>query len=201
MASYEKYGNVMIDLETLSTHKNAAIIEIGAVEFNKETGETGEMFNVIIKPSDWCKNGRHVDGETIQWWLSQSDEARKRFTEISEDITVMKLEDALHQLRYFIMGCDNLDDRSKEHVVVWGNGSTFDISILEDAYEYFGIELPWKYWSVNDVRTIVDLNPSVKKNCKFDGGVKHSAVADCLHQIKYTVETIKDLKNKSYETE
>ena len=53
LTRFEKYGNVMIDLETLSTHTNAAIIEIGAVEFNKLTGEVGEKFNVIIEPSDW----------------------------------------------------------------------------------------------------------------------------------------------------
>ena len=38
---FERFGSVMIDLETLSTHNNAAIIEIGAVEFNKYTGEVG----------------------------------------------------------------------------------------------------------------------------------------------------------------
>jgi hypothetical protein len=80
---------------------------------------------------------------------------------------------------------------------VWGNGSTMDITILESAYEYFGIEIPWKYWAVNDVRTIVDLNPSIKKNCEFDCGVRHSAIADCLYQIKYTTDTIKSLKVKS----
>ena len=53
---FERFGSVMIDLETLSTHNNAAIIEIGAVEFNKYTGEVGEKFNVIIDPKDWCKN-------------------------------------------------------------------------------------------------------------------------------------------------
>ncbi len=191
---FEKYGNVMIDIETLSTHKNAAIIEIGAVEFNKYTGEIGETFDIIIKPSDWCRNDRHVNGETIQWWLKQSNEARERFTTKQTDVDYCTLEDALNKLNYFIIDCDSVSDY--KNVVVWGNGSSFDIAILEDAYNYFDIDLPWKFWSVNDVRTIVDLNPKIKEKCKFESGIKHSAVSDCLHQIKYLTETINSLKIK-----
>ena len=192
---FEKFGNVMIDLETLSTHTNAAIIEIGAVEFNKHTGEVGEKFNVIIEPSDWCKNDRHVDGETIQWWFSQTDEARKRFVTKQKDIEYCTLKHALQKLRYFIMDCDTVDD--DKNVVVWGNGSTMDITILESAYEYFDIEIPWKYWAVNDVRTIVDLNPTIKKNTKFNYGIQHSAVADCLYEIEYVSKTVKSLTDSN----
>lgn len=195
MASFNKYGNIMIDLETLSTHKNAAIIEVGAVEFNKETGEIGDTFNVIINPSDWCKNNRHVDGETVQWWFKQSTDAQNRFVKKQEDVEYLNLKDALESLKSFIIGCDNVDNRSYDKVVVWGNGSTMDISILEDAYEYFEMSVPWKYWAVNDVRTIVDLYPQIKKETSFTEGIKHSAVADCLHQIKYITETIKYLRN------
>lgn len=192
---FERFGSVMIDLETLSTHNNAAIIEIGAVEFNKYTGEVGEKFNVIIDPKDWCKNDRHVDGETIQWWFNQTNEARKRFVTKQKYIEYCTLKDALQRLRYFIMDCDSVDE--DKNVVVWGNGATMDISILENAFNYFDIEVPWKYRAVNDVRTIVDLNPSIKKNCDFDCGVRHSAIADCLYQIKYTTDTIKSLNVKS----
>ena len=55
MASYthiKKFGNIMVDLETLSTHTNASIIEIAAVEFNKETGEIGHIFQQSIDASE-----------------------------------------------------------------------------------------------------------------------------------------------------
>ena len=190
MGNYYKYGNVMIDIETLSTHKNAAIIEISAVEFNKETGEIGETFDLLIDQKDWSNNDRHIDGETIQWWFKQSDEARKRFTEKQENVEYGSLYTALCGLSYFIMDCDSIDD--DKNVVVWGNGASFDIAILESAYNFFNKEIPWKFWSVNDVRTIVDLKPSIKSKCKFKG-IKHSAVDDCKHQIKYLTETIKSL--------
>lgn len=191
MDRYTKYGNVMIDLETLSTHTNAAIIEIGAVEFNKYTGDIGERLNIIINPSDWCKNERHADGNTIQWWMKQSKQAIERFTTQQKNIEYLNLDKALERLKYFINDCGNYDE--EQSVVVWGNGSTMDITILQSAYEHFNMKLPWKYWSINDVRTIVDLNPSIKEHCKFTEGIKHSAVSDCLHQIKYLTDTIKTL--------
>lgn len=195
MTRFEKYGNVMIDLETLSTHNNAAIIEIGAVEFNKYTGEIGNKLDIIINTSDWCKNGRHVDGETIKWWLGQSETARNRFIKKQEDAVYLNLRPSLVCLENFINECGEGAGRGNS-VVVWGNGATMDIAILESAYNYFDLPIPWKYWSVNDVRTIVDLNPCIKTKCKFTSGVKHSAVSDCLHEIKYTVETIKSLTEK-----
>lgn len=54
--------------------------------------------------------------------------------------------------------------------------------------------VPWKYWAVNDVRTIVDLKPDVKKNYKFEG-TKHSSVDDCKHQIGYLSETLRTVLN------
>lgn len=192
MGNYSKYGNVMIDLETLSTRTNASIIEIGAVEFNKQTGGIGDTIDLIINPSEWGKNGRDIDGETIKWWFKQDESARKRFIDNKERVDLKK---ALYELSNFIISCDNIHDE-KENVVVWGNGSTMDITILQSAYEYFDIDVPWKYWAVNDVRTIVDLNPKIKKETIFitDNGIKHSSIGDCLYQIKYLTNTLKSIQ-------
>lgn len=192
MADFRKFGQIMIDLETLSTHTDASIIEIGAVEFNKYTGDIGETFDLIIKPDDWGKFNRHIDGNTIQWWFSQNKDARERFLSDNNE-TFVSLKEALYKLSDFILRCGVEDGNAHNKVTVWGNGATMDITILQNAYEYFDIKIPWSYWSVNDVRTIVDLNPKIKKNCIFDSGIKHSAVADCLHEIKYLTETIKTL--------
>lgn len=194
MGFFQKYGHIMIDLETLSTRTNASVIEIGAVEFNKETGETGEVFSVIIDPSEWSRNGRHIDGGTIVWWLSQDEQARNRFVKPDKD-KIMTLEEALNHFSSFVRRCDiqSHTDNHHETVTVWGNGATMDITILESAYEHFNRRAPWKYWAVNDVRTVVELNPSIKKEMKFDG-VKHSAVDDCYHQIRYLTETLKSIK-------
>lgn len=192
MGSFERYGSVMIDLETLSTNTDASIIEIGAVEFSERTGDTGGVFNVIVDPSEWGQNGRHVDGKTLQWWLSQPDAARMRFAQDAAGTETMTLRDALSSLSRFIEGCDS--DDADLNVKVWGNGSTMDITALSSAYEHFGMEKPWKFWAVRDVRTVVDLNPSLKKDTPFTHGIQHSAVSDCKHQIKYLTRILRSVR-------
>lgn len=216
---FYQYGNVMIDLETLSTKTNAQIISIGAIEFNKLNGQKGNRFNVGIKQSEWGKNGRDIDGNTIAWWMKQDKDAVDNILNITTDKNGLTLKEALEALSGFIHKCDNTffsgienkitrfnlfsdneeetiiipEDDEKRRVTVWGNGSTMDITILQSAYEYFGMSVPWQYWAVNDVRTIVDLNPEIKKNCTFEG-VKHTPLADCEYQIKYLTETIKNIR-------
>ncbi len=192
--NFEKYGSIMVDIETLSTHHNAAIIEIGAVEFNKKTGETGAVFNMMVNAEDWCNNERHVDGKAIKWWFSQPEEARRRFVDKQSGVGYNTLECVLNGFAKFVSSCDNHDQctRFNKRVRMWGNGSIMDITILENAFRQFNIEIPWAYWAVNDVRTIVELKPEIKENCVFEG-TKHSAVDDCFHQIKYTTEIIKQI--------
>lgn len=200
------YGNIMIDLETLSTRTNASIISIAAVEFGLN-GDTGREMILKIKPSEWGKYDRHIDGNTIAWWMGQDAEAVKSlFAKDGEDFTLL---DTLSHLSDFVKECDmpipitqeqemtasfmssfRYSDVKDKKIKVWGNGSTMDITILQSAYEYFNMQIPWQYWAVNDVRTIVALNPEIKKNCTFEG-VKHNPIDDCKHQIKYLTETIK----------
>ena len=41
-------NDVMVDLETLSTKPNAAIVSIGAVFFDPKTGELGDTYYQVI---------------------------------------------------------------------------------------------------------------------------------------------------------
>lgn len=189
MASYthiKNFGNIMVDLETLSTHVNASIIEIAAVEFNKETGEIGDIFQQCIDISEWGENDRHIEGRTLLWWMEQDKTLLSKYKEHNG-----KLHTVLQRFRKFYQ--EHSLNGNNEETVLWGNGSTMDITILQSAYEHFKEPKPWKYWAVNDVRTIVNLNPEIKKNCTFEGN-KHDPVDDCRHQIKYLVETLNNIK-------
>ena len=189
MASYthiKKFGNIMVDLETLSTHTNASIIEIAAVEFNKETGEIGHIFQQSIDASEWGENNRHIEGSTLLRRMEQNKVLLNKYKNHNS-----KLHTVLQRFRQFYN--EHTLNGNNEETVLWGNGSTMDITILQSAYEHFKEPTPWKYWAVNDVRTIVNLNPEIKKNCTFEGD-KHDPVDDCRHQIKYLVETLKSIQ-------
>lgn len=183
MGNLKKYGNIMFDLETLDSKNTAVILSIAAVEFNKDTGDIGGKLHLRVDIQSCLDEGLTVGADTFIWWLQQSEEARKKIYSVKG----IPLEDALTQVFKFVKDCGN-------NVVVWGNGSTFDISILENAMYKFFSELPWKFWNVNDVRTIVALNPDIKKNLNFEG-IAHDALFDCIHQIKYLTDTLKSIKN------
>lgn len=176
--------HIMIDLETLSTKTNGSIIEIGAIAFDINDGGTIGRFDVVIKPEEWSKNGRHISGDTILWWFQQSEEARSRFAKSKS----YSLKRALELLTEFI--------ESYPYPVVWGNGSTMDITLLQSAYEYFDMPLPWQFRNVRDLRTIVALNPSIKDNTQ-NIGTEHNALDDCRFQINYLMATLQSLNLNS----
>ena len=192
---FERFGNIMVDLETLGTRQDAIVLEISAVEFNCHTGEIGEVFDAKLDIDEQVQYRRSLNCETLQWWFKQDEEARKNI--FAEDIIRFNMPMALAKFSDFVKRCDNKcnSDSDRRVVKLWGNGSLFDLGILQNMYETYlpNMKLPWKFWAVNDVRTIVDLNPDVKRNCKFDG-TPHCAVDDCKHEIKYLVETLKTIK-------
>ena len=194
---FERFGDIMVDLETLGTRQDAIVLEISAVEFNCHTGEIGEVFDAKLDIDEQVQYRRSLNRETLQWWFKQDEEARKNIFDEDVDIIRFNISRALAEFSNFVERCNNKcnSDSDRRVVKLWGNGSIFDIGILQNMYEngIIKMKLPWKFWAVNDVRTIVDLNPDVKKNCKFDG-TPHCAVDDCKHEIKYLVETLKTIK-------
>lgn len=173
-------NNIMIDLETLGNTSNSVICAIGAVEFNIETGETGRGFYKVIDIQSCLDKGLKVNGSTIQWWLTQTEAARH---EIAKGGTVLKTA---------LLALSSPHVFNWENSKVWGNGSSFDLGILADAYNACGLEAPWKHWNERDVRTLVAFAPEIKKNAPFLG-VAHNALADCHHQIKYCTEIYQQL--------
>lgn len=183
---FEYELHVMLDIETLSTDINTSIINIGAASFNVNTGNIYNTIGLPIHPFNWNKDGRTFDGDTLMFWLKQGYSHFKDYKYLSPHEHTLKK--ALLDLKEFFIH----QTIHGSIVNVWGNGATFDISILENAYKYYGIECPWNFREVRDLRTIVWLNPSVKENMKFEG-VKHDPIDDCKHQIKYLVETLKSV--------
>lgn len=183
---YMKYTDVMLDLETMGNKSNAAIVSIGAVEFNIETGEMGREFYKVVDLQSCLDAGLNVNGSTIYWWLQQDDEARKRICEKGG-----LLYDVLSRFNTWMEDC-------VDKVRIWGNGARFDIGILEDAYlalQPCKLQTPWYFRSEMDVRTLVSFAPNIKANLPFTG-VEHNPIDDCKHQIQYCSATWKKLNTK-----
>ena len=137
-----QFKDIMIDLETLGKNEDCVILSIGAACFDIINKKIGPTIYMPLKIEEQMDN-RKIDASTLKWWFSQSDAAKKVFNEKG-----YQLPEALDQLRAWIK-----DNANLKNVHVWGNGSTFDISILEHAFRQNKITPPWQYWHVMDLRT------------------------------------------------
>jgi len=165
--------HIMLDLETMSTASNAAIVAIGAVEFEPSTGRLGRTFYRNVSLASCQDAGLDVEARTVMWWLSRSEEARKALTE-----TRLSLIEALSDFEHFTHLV-----RVDEEVAVWGKGSDFDNVILANAYRAIGLRAPWKYKNNRDVRTILALVPDACDGVESEG-TKHNALDDTIYQAR-----------------
>lgn len=171
-----KKKHMMFDLETMSTHQNAAIVSIGAVIFTFESGITNK-FEVNVDLVS-CKNaGMHFKKETIDWWATQPKETRQRWQKNPVDIKV-----ALEKLTEFH------NDNAPSYV--WAKGITFDIGIVKSAYEHFEMAVPWMFWNEIDARTVMTIFNSSNTNAA------HSALEDSIAQAEFVINLFRSDSNE-----
>lgn len=176
----------MLDLETLGISCNAAIVSVGAVVFDPDTGILSDEFYRLIDAA-YAQEYGMCDEDTMEWWSEQPESARRIF---DADNGAVGFEKALDDFTIWIT---KMQLRHGGQVKIWSNGVGFDCVILRNSYDAAQLLCPWKFWNEFDVRTIVELgrqklgvNP--KKDMPFEG-TAHNALADAIHQAKY-VSTI-----------
>lgn len=167
-------ANIMVDLETLGTGSNAAIVSIGAVKFTSKG--LGEEFYANIDMDSCQKAGLHIDGNTVLWWLKQSEEARAALLSEPRE----SLFAALNGLAKFI------GDPKKAKI--WGNGATFDNVILGNAYDAVNLDRPWMFWNDCCYRTVKNL---LGQGIEFvPPEVAHDALSDAKAQAAHLVKIL-----------
>lgn len=180
------FEHVMLDLETMGNKGNSAIVSIGAVEFNIETGETGREFYRMVNLQSCLDIGLKINASTLYWWLKQNETARE---EICKGENESDIQLVLAELQDWFSECI-------EQVKVWGNGARFDIGILEDAYVACRYQkMPWHFRDERDLRTLVAFAPGIKNGVMANfKGVIHNPIDDCKMQIQYASEIWNKLK-------
>jgi exodeoxyribonuclease VIII len=180
--------NIMLYLETLGNSANSVIIAIGAVKFDS-TG-LGEEFYEVIDAESCVQDGLTMEASTAMWWMQQSDEARWAFKRSG-----VTLPQVLEKFVKFC-GCDtiriNADMRrvvdTTENMKIWGNGASFDNTILSNAYRKTSIKQPWAFWNDRCYRTMKSLYPQVVMARQ---GTYHNALDDAKSQAAHMVEIAK----------
>lgn len=157
--------SVMLDLETLSTRPDSVVLTLGAVKFNPYTLQPPGP-GLYIRPDvdEQLAQGRHVQEETLQWWLKQSEEIREEALTQEGRVSVISMYEDLNK---FLVGVDE----------IWCQGPVFDITILENLYYQFGWPVPWNYWQIRDSRTLFSVHGDIREKNNL-----HNALADCVSQ-------------------
>lgn len=165
-------AHVMVDLETMSSENNGAIVAIGA--FGWDDGEIQDasmvrpeqMFYRIVDLNTCLPYGLHVDPETEKWWAEQSAEARKILAPETDKVA---LTNALEDFAAWL----------PKDAEVWGYGSMFDNVLLKSAYKATGIKCPISYKRDRCYRTAKAMFPHIEI---VEYGVAHNALDDAIRQ-------------------
>lgn len=165
--------SVILDIETLSTHPNAIITEIGVVAFNRSdftiTGQltlTPSLFHQLAA-------GRKASRSTILFHSQQGTLPTEIFPQ--------------HPKR----DCSNLREFFTRHTPhrIWIQGPDFDRPILENFLRQFGEKLPWEFWRTRDTRTLWDTAFPDKKHDPRP----HHALPDCLATLADLLNSLTSL--------
>ncbi len=176
--------DVMIDLETLATSPNAAVLTIGAVKFDPFGDDVHEATckKLYIKVDlDSCQDlNLDISDDTIQWWASQSQEAQD---EAFGSEGRIHIRDAVEQLYKFCWGAKR----------VWSHGASFDIVICENIFRKVQKSVPWKFWDVRCTRTMFDLGMDPRR----PPVLKHHALEDAWNQAVGVQNMFRSLRGAS----
>lgn len=176
--------DVMIDLETLATSPDAAILTIGAVKFDPFGDDvkepTCEKFYVKVDLDSCDRIGLVTNDDTIAWWANQSQEAQDEAFSPDGRIDIV---DAFNQLYKFCWGAQR----------VWSHGAAFDIVICEHVFKQINKAVPWQFWTVRCTRTLFDIGINPNR----PPVLKHHALEDAWNQAVGVQNVFKRLRTAS----
>lgn len=169
------YKELMIDWETLSANvEEAPVLSVGIVVFNLDDEDSYDTLDsedrsryTVFDVQSQLDAGRKISYDTVRWWIQQGKMAQNAaFKE-----TGYSVHKWLHDF-YDILGPMN----------IWGNGATFDISLLESLSRTFRVKIPkLMFRQARDLRTLRYLAGS--PNLQIPRGEAHDALEDAKYQV------------------
>jgi hypothetical protein len=163
-------SDIMLDLESLGTRPDCAILTLGAVKFNPYDiqSEPGPGLYFRIDVDEQLALGREVQEDTLNWWMQQAEDVREEALGENDRISLTEMYQRLNK---FLVGSNN----------IWCQGPAFDIVILENIYRQMGWPTPWQFWQIRDSRTLFGVHGDPREKNKIG---LHNALEDCVSQAQ-----------------
>jgi exodeoxyribonuclease VIII len=202
-------SDLMIDLETLGTGPDAAIVSIGALHFDRHSANLHQAvsFYRVIGLEGWSHyEFGEIDASTFRWWLGQSKAAQDSLFSAEAQRAAVSPLGALDGLCQFI-------EESKPDAV-WANSPNFDIRLLHALARRGGRTLPIDFRAERCTRTYeaaaLEIWPSDKSSyrLRMDQQVSmrvpkhgrlpaHHSLGDCWRQAARVQATTEFLRTPS----
>lgn len=175
-----------IDMETLSTEHNAALLSIGAVIHDFGTGQQVDTFYANITPESSIAAGLDVSESTKAWWTKQGQAAQDVLS-----VDQRPLRDVLVDFAKWLAG------HGVQYAI--GNGPRADNQWLESACKAVGMQSPIKYWGDLDMRTLTFIGTHILGLDHWHNtfkGVKHNALHDAINEAEFCNAVFQKLINR-----
>lgn len=168
---------VMIDLETLSTFPNAAVIAIGVVI--REDGQTHKQARSWFIDRDFVIG--HEDPATIEWWNAQDPRVKDQVFGGNQ-----LPKEALQELNGFLRSNGINPEDGGDGYRCYASPAMFDFPILRHQYQMLGIPPAWHWRSERCLSTI---KKEIRDHWNIEipevtPDLKHHPVHDCLSQFQ-----------------
>ncbi len=182
--------DIMVDLETMGTDTGSAFVSLGAVAFDLQKPYSppgpGLTFYRNIDLQSSLDIGRTINGDTVYWWMSRSQEAR-------ESLMTPKPLPLKLVLQQF---CEwYLAHHTRYQTCIWSHGLTFDVPMIADAMRQVGMKTPWFFSNANDTRTILR-KAGIKMPSADERAGGHNALSDAVLQVEYLLKAMAIIDGK-----
>ena len=189
---------IMIDSETCSTARNAVVHQLAFMAVDSRnllTVISHDSYDLPVQVQ--IDSGRHFEYRWLQWIMGPKVDARviNRFLTSHDG----EPDELLAKLRSFARKIQRLIDEYEGRVEIWCRGTDFDLPNIEGLLAEAGIERPWAYHTVRDLRTPMKVLGIKKESIDHHDIVEHIALEDCRYQLRQLiavfqrVETVVDI--------
>lgn len=195
----DKKLGIMLDLESLDLGPRSVILQVGIIAFPLDDPETeARRVDQYLPVQPQLALGRTVTWKTMRWWMNEAVKNPKimeRF--VDNDGNDMDELTALVRSVHRKL-TELIDSVGRDAVEIWAKGPQFDVVNLETMFVDCGLDAPWPYDSVMDLRSVMKLAGVSGKAGDVDmsGIVPHVAVSDCVFQIRCYAEAMKQLRSR-----
>lgn len=163
--------HVSLDIEACGE----VLLSVGACEFSPETGAHGATFYGVLAVQPQLDKGLKMDGGAWEWWLKQSDAARRALDKPEAPEVVLP---RLHAFMAQMGEC-----------WLWAYPTSFDLPVVARVCGAFGVRPPWKWTRTMDGRTLWQLacaiDPKMAEIEREAGDAGHHALTDAMQQATW----------------